>query len=390
MTAGAHPYRGVALAAGYNTRQARHLDGETSLSITVEAALQVMADAGIEPREIDYVAGTHGLELIYTLGLGPIRGTGPYDRGSTTIIDALNAVASGSSRVALIAGGWAGVYTERDATAPWTRPQHEFVAPFGMFTAVQFALMARWHMSRYGTTPEQLATVSAIIRNNGHDNPDAVYFGRGPFSVTDILDSRMVADPFHLLDCAMTAEGAAALLVTTADRARDLRHPPVFVLGAAQDHFGPTYQHPPAWDLVGTDPGLPAGVAGRRAARTAFAMCGLEPKDVDVAEPYDPFSFEIVRQVEAIGFCADGEGGDYVTGGHIGAGGSLPICTDGGLMSFSHPGWSQQIQRVIRGMHQLQGQCRTHQVRDAEVALCTIGGSGALYCDVLLLGSHQP
>jgi acetyl-CoA acetyltransferase len=290
----------------------------------------------------------------------------------------------------LIAGGWAGVYTDHDATAPWTRPGNEFVAPYGMFTAVQFALMARRHMSMYGTTPEQLATVSATIRNNGHDNSEAVYHGRGPYSVSDILASRLVADPFHLLDCAMTAEGAAAMLITTADRAKDLALRPVFVHGVGQDHLGPTYQHPPVWDLIGADPDIPAGFAGRRAARRAFAMGGLSPSDVDVCELYDPFSFEIIRQFEAFDFCGPGEGGPFIMDGRIGRTGRYPICTDGGLMAFSHPGWSQQIQRVIRGVHQLQGACPSNQVEKAEVALCTIGGSGALYCDVLLLGSSRP
>src|SRR5207245_1125326 len=106
------------------------------------------------------------------------------------------------------------------STAPWTRPNHEFVVPFGMFTAAEFALIARRHMHRYGTTPEQLATVAATIRNNGHVNPEAIYFGRGPFTADDILASRMVADPFHLLDCAMTSEGGCALVMARADRAR--------------------------------------------------------------------------------------------------------------------------------------------------------------------------
>ena len=120
-----------------------------------------------------------------------------------------------------------------------------------MFTAAEFALIARRHMHRYGTTPEALATVAATIRNNGHVNPEACYYGRGPFTVQDILDSRMVADPFHLLDCSMTSEGGCALVLARGDIARDLAQDPVCVLGGNTDHFGPSYQHPPAWDLGG-------------------------------------------------------------------------------------------------------------------------------------------
>ncbi len=110
-------------------------------------------------------------------------------------------------------------------------PGHEFVIPWGLFTAAEFALIARRHMHMYGTTPEQLARVAAAIRNNGHANPEAVYYGRGPFTPGDILASRMVADPFHILDCSTTTEGGCALVLTTEERARDLRKPPVAVLG---------------------------------------------------------------------------------------------------------------------------------------------------------------
>ena len=130
---------------------------------------------------------------------------------------------------------------------------------------------------------------------------------------------------------------------------------------------------------------------GRRAARQAFAAAGLGPSDVDVAELYDPFSFEIIRQLEAYGFCGEGEGGPYVADGHIGPGGSIPVTTDGGLMSFSHAGISAQLlQRIIRGVEQLRGTCATMQVPDAEVALCSNGGAGALFTDVLLLGTERP
>jgi acetyl-CoA acetyltransferase len=247
-------------------------------------------------------------------------------------------------------------------------------------------------MEVHGTRPEHLATVAATIRNNGHVNPDAVYFGRGPYTPEDVLASRMVADPFHLLDCAMTAEGGSAILVTTAERAADLAEPPVFILGGGLDHLGPAYQHPPSWDLRSRSPdSAPNGYIGRRAARRAFRAAGLGPSDVDVCELYDPFSFEIIRQFEAFEFCGEGDGGDFVLDGMIGPGGRYPVTTDGGTMSFSHGGFAvQMMQRVVRGVHQLQGSCSSMQVDGAEVALCTNGGAGALFTDVLLLGAEQP
>jgi len=138
-------------------------------------------------------------------------------------------------------------------------------------------------------------------------------------------------------------------------------------------------------------PDLVVGTVGRRAAEMSFAMCGLGPDDVDVCEFYDPFSFEIIRQFEAFGFCGPGEGGDFVMDGNIGPGERFPVTTDGGLMSFSHGGAVVQLlQRVIRGVEQLRHECATMQVLDAEVAMCTGGGAGALFNDVLLLGRSKP
>jgi acetyl-CoA acetyltransferase len=260
-----------------------------------------------------------------------------------------------------------------------------------MYTAVEFALIARRHMAMYGTKPEHLARVSSVIRNNGHINPEAVYYGNGPFTPEDVLNSRMIAEPFHLLDCSMTAEGACALLVTTADRAADLRLPPAYLLGAGLDVHGPQYTHPPSWDLRSYDgQGPTLGVVGQRSARRAFSSVGLTPADVDCAELYDPFSFEIIRQLEAYGFCEPGEGGDFVMEDHIEPGGRLPINTDGGLLSYSHTMTGQTHQKVGRAIQQIQGTCISSQVEGAEVVLCSVGGAGASWCQVALLGKERP
>src|SRR3954447_19842711 len=325
-----------------------------------------LADAGIGIEEVDGVAGQFAADIVLGARMGPCsRKLSAH--GIPTVLEAASMIAFGECEVVVIAAGGAAMYTERAATAPWTRPSNELVVGYGLFTAAEFALMARRHMLMHGTTAEQLAAAAATIRNNGHVNPEAVYHGRGPFTADDILESRMVADPFHLLDCAMTSEGGCALVVTNADRAADLTAPPVWILGGASDSYGPAYQIAPAWDLVGRSD-VPAGYVGRTAARHAFKQGGLHPADVDVAEFYDPFSFEIIRQLEAFGFCNDGEGGAFVEEGHIAPGGRLPVTTDGGTMSYSHAGINaQQLQRVIRGVQQLRGACPTAQVPGAEV-----------------------
>jgi len=386
-----HAFAGVAIAGVCNTVQARALPDHDSTSIALVGALGALADAGVSPREVDGVVGTDCAQIVLELGLGPCTRR-PSSLGIPALLDAAALITTGQCKVVLLAAGGAGVHSDRSSTAPWTRPANELVVGYGMFTAAEFALMARRHMLTYGTTPEQMAAVAAVIRTNGHVNPDAVYFGRGPFSPADILASRMIADPFHLLDCAMTSEGGCALVLARADVARDLPHPPVYVLGGSTDHYGPSYQNPPSFDLRGRDDGrLVNGWVGRAAAERTFAMCGLGPTDVDVCEFYDPFSFEIIRQFEAFGFCGEGEGGDFVLGGTIEVGGRYPVTTDGGLMSFSHAGaQAQMLQRPIRAVQQLRGECPTRQVPGAEVAMCSSGGAGALFTDVALLGRERP
>ena len=385
----AHPYRDVAIVGAFNTPQARQLDDHDNESINFEGALGAIADAGIQPHEIDAVIGQLAQELVLSLRLGPCIRL-PGQLGIPIVLEAADLIASGRAEVVLIAAGGAALYRERSAVAPWTRPSHELVVGYGLFTAAEFALMARRHMLMHGTTPEQLATVAATIRNNGHVNPEAVYHGRGPFKPADILASRMVADPFHLLDCAMTSEGGCGLVLARADRAADVPHDPVYILGGNSDSYGPAYQIAPVWDMRGRSD-VPAGYVGRTAAQQTFRTAGLGPDDVDVAELYDPFSFEIIRQLEAFGFCKDGEGGPFVEEGSVGPDGRLPVTTDGGTMSYSHAGINaQQLQRVIRAVEQLRGTCATNQVDDASVALCSNGGSGALFTDVMLLGTDRP
>ena len=384
-----HPYHGVAIVGIHNTRQAIELEGHDAESIALEGALGALADAGIAPREVDGVVGQFAQETVLELMLGPCTRR-PNMLGIPAVLEAAALVSSGECKVVCLAAGGARLHRERTRTAPWTRPANELVVGYGLFTAAEFALMARRHMIEYGTTPEQLAQAAATIRNNGSDNPDAVYSGRGPFTKEDILASRMVADPFHLLDCSMTSEGGCGIVVATAERAADCDHA-TWILGGATDSFGPAYTVAPVWGFAGREGGDPFGHVGARAARIAFGTAGLSPAEVDVAELYDPFSFEIIRQLEVFGFCGLGEGGAFVEKGNIAQSGGLPVTTDGGTMSFSHAGIAaQQLQRVIRAVEQLRGTAKSHQVAGAEVAICSNGGSGALFTDVMLLGSQRP
>jgi acetyl-CoA acetyltransferase len=319
-------------------------------------------------------------EVVQLLGGRPCW-TG-VEIGIPAVMEATFAIASGMATTVLVATAQAAEYTERNLTAPWTRPSNEFVECWGLYTAAEFALIARRHMHLYGTRTEALAEVAASIRTHGAKNPEAVYYKQGQaVTPAEVLASRLVADPFHLLDCAITSEGGAGLVLTSAERARDLGVTPIYLLGGGLDRQGMSYVGPPVWDRYGE--------VGGRAARLAFAQAGLGPADVDVAELYDPFSFEIIRQLEAMGFVKPGEGGDFVMDGRISVGGELPVATNGGLLSFSHAGLAQLLQKPIAAVQQLRGELPAElTVPGAEVAIASNGGAGALFCDVLLLGKE--
>lgn len=379
--------RTAAIVGVYNTVQGRRLDGETSRGLAVKAIKGALDDAGLRLDDVDGIsAGPLSTALIYDLRVGPAwQGMG---FGVGMVTEATTAIEHGMADVVVLVAAQAGEYRDHEATAPWTRPENEFVAPWGMFTTAEFALVARRHMHVYGTTREQLSMVAATIRNNGSNNPEAVYYLRGPFTPDDITASRLIADPFHLLDCATTSEGGCALVVANIE-AVETSGQPIYILGSGADFHGPSYQHPPAWDLAGRRGDHVNGVVGRNAADRAFAHAGIRRNDVDVLELYDPFSFEIIRQLEAFRFCGDGEGGPFVADGHIAIDGSHPITTDGGTMSFSHAGANpQMMQRAVRAVQQLRGDAGTLQVPDAHIALCSNGGAGALFTTVLLLGDE--
>jgi acetyl-CoA acetyltransferase len=380
------PLHEVAIVGAYNTRQARRLEGETDLRLTLDAVRGALAAAGLEADDVDGVNvqspiwGLNAQQTVHQLGGRP-SWTGSQMMGIAAVLEAAAAIATGQCETAVIASGQAGVYEDRRATAPWTRPSNEFVECWGLYTAAEFALIARRHMHLYGTKPEHLAEVAAAIRSNGARNPEAVYYGR-EVTPNDVLSSRMIADPFHLLDCSTTSEGGAAVVLTTAARARDLDVRPVYFLGGALERQGQAYVTAPVWDRYGW--------SGREAARKAFAQAGITPRDVDVCEFYDPFSFEVIRQFEAYGFCEEGEGEPFIMDGRIRLGGDYPVATNGGLLSYSHAGVAQLLQKVISATHQLQGRMGDLQVPNAKVAMATNGGAGALFTDVLLLGSEQP
>lgn len=378
------PFRDVALVGAYNTRQAKTLEDHDNLSLIHDAVQGALASTGgLGVADIDGVniatldGAINARDGVHMLG-GQPSWSGNAEMGIAAVLEAAAAIATGQCETVVIASGQAGMYVDRAATSPWTRPSHEFVECFGLYTAVEFALVAQRYMALYGTPVKALAEVAAVIRNNGARHPQAVFHGHDEVTPEDILASRMICEPFHLLDCAINSEGGAGLVLTTRARAADLDATPVYLPGGALDRQGMSYVTAPVWDKYGQ--------VGRRAARIAFQQSGLEPADIDVCEFYDPFSFEPIRQFEAFGFCDEGEGGDFVMDGRIRIDGQYPLSTNGGLLSFSHAGVVQMLQKIVSGAQQLRGEYpEVLTVNGARTAMVSNGGAGALFCDVLLL-----
>lgn len=379
------PYPDVAIVGAYNTVQAKRIPNMTESELVLDAIHGALADAGLTPAAVDgvnvstWVSRLNPRSVVQWFGGRP-SWTGTSHPGVEAVLEAAAAIQTGQCETVVIATAQCGEYTDHSSTVSWTRPENEFVECWGLYTAAEFALMAQRHMHLYGTKREALSEVASAIRSNGARHPEAVMYGR-TCTPADVEASRMVADPYRLLDCCITSEGGAAMVLTTAERARDLDATPISILGGALDRQGMSYVTAPIWDKVGW--------VGRRGAKLTFEQCGLGPKDVDFAELYDPFSFEIIRQLEAFGFCGEGEGGDFVMNGRIRVGGELPVATNGGTMSFSHAGVVQLLQKPLNAVLQLRGELpKELTVPNAKVALATNGGSGALFCDVMALGKE--
>jgi acetyl-CoA acetyltransferase len=242
---------------------------------------------------------------------------------------------------------------------PQFRVVGEFEMPVGALAPAQlYAPMARRHMELYGTTSRQLGEIAVATRRHAALHGNAIM--TKPITIEDHQASRMIADPLRLLDCSLESDGAAAVVVSAAELARDLARRPVWVMGAAEGH-------PDSPSVISQRPDLTIfGLA--KAAPRAFAMAGVGPADIDVAEIYDCFTFNVLCQIEDLGFCRKGEGGPYVEGGAIALGGRLPINTHGGLLSQAHMAGLNHVVELVR---QLRGEGGATQVPDAEIGLVT-------------------
>jgi acetyl-CoA acetyltransferase len=392
--------RDVAIAGIYATRQARVIEESSSFQLAWEAVTGAVSDAGLTLDDVDAAAvefpgpgGVRGDSASWARLLGhPLRfvADGLLDTaGARGALKAAGAIATGLCEVAVVGGAvgsgsavpgggsptfHADGYAGRAAGVAVGAGRD----PWGGYVAADFALVAQRHMHEFGTTREQMAEVAAIIRNNGHVNPEAVMYGRGPYTAQDVLDSRPIATPFNLLDICLVAQGGAAVVLTTAERARDLRHPVVQLLGGAMEF------NRAAW--TGGSAYRECRSLGVEAARRMYGQAKVQPGDTDVFCVYDPTSFEVIRQFEVLGLCDEGEGGPFIEGGQISLRGRYPTNPEGGCLSHAWNGTQQMTLKLVEAVRQLRGDAVGRQVPDCRVAVVTNAGSGAQHIEMACLG----
>lgn len=357
--------------------------GFTPLDLIGQATSRALKDAGLEKKDIDGLFSATAYHQFPSLWVGEYLGIRPRYSDATNVggssfvshlLHAAAAIEAGLCEVALVAYGSTqrsdgGYRSAGDPPNPYEAP-YEPRSPVSMY-----ALAASRHMHAYGTNREQLAEVAVAAREWAKLNPKA--FKRDDLSVEDVLGSRTVSSPLSVLDCCLVTDGGGAAIVTSAERARALRKPPVFVLGVGEAHWHRS---------ISQMPNLTVTAAAESGPR-AYEMAGIGPADVDVAMLYDAFTINPVLFLEDLGFCEKGEGGEFVSGGRIAPGGELAVNTNGGGLSYNHPGMYGLL-LLIEAVRQLRAECGDRQVPEARVALAH-GNGGVLSSQVTaVLGSE--
>jgi acetyl-CoA acetyltransferase len=374
--------------------KAPHLDG---VQHHVQAMQRALADSGVDKADLDAyvgVGGSGGMMVDDAVTMAEyLRIDHRYLDGTMTggssfefhVQHLASAIREGLCDTALVTYGsdQLSKMGRQLGTGGFQRPGQrvtgpiQYEAPYGNSLVGAYAMHAARHMHEFGTTSEQLAEIAVGVREFAMLNPHAMY--RDPMTVDDVLNSRMIADPLHKLDCCAITDGGGAFIMTTAERARDLPQPPVYVLGAAgaQTHWNVSQQV----DFT--------TCAGAKAGPIAFEGAGVTPNDVDMLMFYDSFTITCLILLESLGFVPRGQGGPFVAEGHLKRGGRWPLNTDGGGLSSSHPGM-RGIFLIIEAVRQLRGQAGEAQVPNCDVALCA-GSGGWLSCiGVAILGAQHP
>lgn len=371
--------KGKAYIAGIYECPDRKIDDDRSIpQLHAEFARGALADAGLTKDDVDgYLVGGDAPGGLGLLSQAEYMGLNVRYMDSTTIggstyiayvAHAANAIAAGKCNVCLITaaartGRGRPQFVNTSTPAVYQPADAQFEAPYGVQTANLYAMVAMRHMADYGTTSEQLAWVKVAASHHAQHNPHAAL--PDVVSVEDVVNSPMITDPLHRLDCCMNTDGGGAMVVVSEGVARELERPRVKVIGAAE---AAKHQIMDPYDLTYS--------AARWTGPIAFDMAGVTPQDIKYVGLYDSFTITVITQLEDLGFCEKGKGGAFVADGNLISGsGSLPFNTDGGGLCSNHPGGQGGLVKTIEGVRQLRGEAHP-AVQVANCDLAFIHGIG--------------
>lgn len=347
--------------------------------IQLSAVKSALDDAGLKKQNIDglvthsHLLGAvrvHHQHVAERLGINTDFGISLSSGGATSnlmVQVAITAIEAGFCSTVLCLHGdkrWT-----RRSGVPELEPDYGTFS--GMFSATaQHALGATRHMHQFGTTHDQFGAIALAFRKNAMLNPAAQM--RDPLTLEEYHRSRWIVWPFHVLDCCLVSDGAAALIVTSAERAKTLRQPPIYVMGmgSANNSRGWLYGD----HMI--------ELAAKESGAKAFRMAEITPADIDTAQIYDPYTYIVLATLEDYGFCKKGEGGPFVEGGRLELGGSLPTNTSGGMLS---EGYLEGMLQIVEAARQLRGQGGLRQVPNAEIAIVSGNGGNTVCHSTLIL-----
>lgn len=380
--------RGATAIVGIADTEVGKLPGRSANDLCVEAALNAVRDAGLELSDVDGLVTCnsmaqphmyHAENIAEYLGLAPrYCATAAAGGGATftVLYQAALAIAAGICEVVVVSMADSlrtGLSREQAMVMQSSSGHAQFETPYGSTVPGYYALIAQAYMHEYGATPEDFAAVAVVARRAAMLNPAAEM--QTPISVDDVMNSRLIADPLRLLDCSLVSDGGAAVVLTSAERARSLPQKPVYLLGAGE---GRGHEH------VSQAASLTTSSARLSGAR-ALEMAGFGPKDMQFAQIYDCFTPVVLIELEDLGFCDKGEAGAYVRSGAVDIDGTLPINTHGGLLSHCHPGNPGSMFALTESVMQIRGDADARQVHNAQLGLVHAqGGILSSHCTVVL------
>lgn len=364
----------VAAIVGVAESDLGYTPGKTVLQLQAQAAKAALAEAGFTQADVDavFTAGNWSwapnLMLAEYLGIQPKYTDGTNIGGSSFeahIGHAVAGIQAGLFDVALITyGSTQKSSRSRNPISPYVTLTEQYERSYGLPTPVgAYALAAMRHMHQYGTTGAQLAEIAVATRKWASMNEKAMM--REPITIDDVLNSRWIAEPLHLLDCCLVTDGGGAVVVASPQAAARAATKPVWILGHGETHTHNSIVNMPDFTVTGA----------RESGKQAFAMAGVRHEDIDVAEIYDSFTITVLLTLESLGFCAPGEGGAFVSNQRTAPGGDFPMNTNGGGLSYCHPGM-YGIFLLIEATRQLRGECGPRQVEGARLAL--VNGTGGV------------